>query len=49
MSFGGLRFRPRQIQVPLFDVPDNPTIRISDIKSKRFYLVDRDQIREKRE
>ena len=35
----------KRIQTPLFKMEDHPTIRLSEIKSRRFYIVDRDQIK----
>ena len=32
---------------PLYDIPMNPTIRLGGIKTRRFHLIDRDQIKEK--
>ena len=37
----------QQIKVPVFKIVDNPIIRISEIKARRFYIVDRAQIRAK--
>jgi len=37
-----------EVSLPLYhNIPDNPTIQPSEIKSKRFYMVDRNQIKGK--
>ena len=35
------------IKVPVFKIAKNSTVRISEIKSRRFYIIDRAQIRAK--
>jgi hypothetical protein len=37
----------RKIKVPTYKIEKNPEIRISEIKTRRFYIVDRAQIRAK--
>jgi hypothetical protein len=36
-----------EILVPTFEIATNPTIRISEVKARRFYIVDRAQIKAK--
>jgi hypothetical protein len=36
-----------EILVPTFEIATNPTIRISEVKARRFYIVDRAQIKSK--
>jgi hypothetical protein len=36
-----------EILVPTFEIATNPTIRLSDVKARRFYIVDRAQIKAK--
>jgi hypothetical protein len=36
-----------EILVPTFEIATNPTIRLSEIKARRFYIVDRAQIKAK--
>jgi len=38
--------RAHEIKVPLFDIPPNPTITLSNIKARRFFIVDRNQIKD---
>jgi len=46
-SRGGRRLRGRRVIITkLLDVGENPTIRLGDINAKRFYLVDRNKIKE---
>lgn len=40
------KVKGREIQVPLF-IPTTPEIRLSEIHARRFFIVDRDQLREK--
>jgi hypothetical protein len=35
--------------VPTFEVASNPTVRLSEIKGRRFYIVDRSQAEVKKE
>lgn len=39
-----LRTDTRKIQIPTFEIASNPTIRISEMRARRFYLIDRAQI-----
>ena len=36
-----LRLRGQQVTVPSFEIFANPTVRISDVKRRRFNLIDR--------
>ena len=36
-----------EVLVPTFEIATNPTIRLSEIKARRFYIVDRAQIKAK--
>jgi hypothetical protein len=36
-----------EILVPTFEIATNPTVRISEVKARRFYIVDRAQIKAK--
>ena len=36
-----------EILVPTFEIAANPTVRLSEIKARRFYIVDRAQIKAK--
>jgi hypothetical protein len=36
-----------EIVVPLFEIAAHPSIRLSEIKARRFYIVDRAQIKAK--
>lgn len=36
-----------EILVPTFEIAANPSVRLSEIKSRRFYIVDRAQIKSK--
>jgi hypothetical protein len=33
--------KPQQIQFPLFEIASNPTIQLSEIKARRFSIIDR--------
>jgi len=44
--FGG-PITGQEILVPTFEIALNPTIRISDVKARRFYITDRAQIKAK--
>lgn len=37
----------QEIKIPTFKIVENPVIRISEIKARRFYIVDRAQIQAK--
>lgn len=37
----------REIKVPTYKIANSPEIRISEIKARRFYIIDRAQIRAK--
>jgi len=37
----------QEILVPTFEIASNPTIQLSEIKARRFYIVDRAQIKAK--
>ena len=39
--------RSDEILVPVFEIGSNPTIRLSEIKARRFYIVDRAQMKAK--
>lgn len=41
------KVRGEEIVVHLFEIATNPTIAISEIKARRFYIIDRAQIKEK--
>jgi len=36
-----------EVLVPTFEIAANPTVRLSEIKARRFYIVDRAQIKAK--
>jgi hypothetical protein len=40
-SRGGRRLKARQVQMPLFEIVSCPEIKLSEIKARRFDLVER--------
>ena len=40
------KFRPRRVNVSLFEIVENPIIFLSEVKVRRFYIVDRKPINE---
>lgn len=37
---------PEELLIPTFEIASNPTIKLNEIRAKRFYIVDRAQVKE---